>query len=150
MNIEVRPFRSEDLNQVYEIERRSFLWPWSRGAFIYFYHTSPELFLVAIVDGEVVGYVMGEIEENEEMRVGHVVNIAVSEEYRRKGIGTRLMEEMERRFQALGAKRVRLEVREANGGARAFYKYLGYRETGRLKRYYWGLTAIRMEKTLRR
>lgn len=100
MDIEIRPFRLEDLNQVHEIERHSFLWSWSKGVFIHYYQTIPELFLVAIIKGEVVGYVMGEV-ENIGGWVGHVVNIAVREECRRRGIGTKLMEEMERRFKEL-------------------------------------------------
>lgn len=41
-----------------------------------------------------------------------------------------------------------MEVKEEDRGARAFYQHLGYREKGRLKRYYWSLTAVKMEKTL--
>ena len=148
MDIEIRPFRPEDLDEVYAIERRSFLWPWSRGVFIHFHRETPHLFLVAVADGRVVGYVMGEIEEDDDVKVGHVVNIAVHEAYRRRGIGSRLMGEIERRFRELRAERVRLEVREGDEGARAFYRHLGYRETGRLRRYYWGLTAVKMEKSL--
>ena len=148
MSIEIRPLKPEDLDEVYAIERRSFLWPWSRGVFIHFYRVTPHLFLVAIADGRVIGYVMGEMEEDDGVKVGHVVNIAVHEAYRRRGIGTRLMREIERIFRELGAEKVRLEVREGNEGAKAFYKHLGYRETGMLKRYYWGLTALKMEKSL--
>ncbi|KYH38259.1 MAG: alanine acetyltransferase [Candidatus Bathyarchaeota archaeon B23] len=147
MDIEIRTFRPEDLEEVYEIERRSFLWPWSQGVFIHLHHTTPHLFLVAVVDGRVVGYVMGEMEG---AKVGHVINIAVHEAYRRRGVGTRLMEELERRFGELGAEGVKLEVREGNEEARAFYRGLGYVERGRVDRYYWNLTAVRMEKKLGR
>ncbi len=148
MDVEIRPFKPEDLDEVYAIERRSFLWPWSKGVFIHFHRVTPHLFLVAEADGRVVGYVMGEMEEDNGVKVGHVVNIAVHEAYRRRGIGSRLMMEIERIFREMGAKRVKLEVREGDEGARAFYRHLGYRETGRLKRYYWGLTAVKMEKSL--
>jgi len=148
MGIEIRPFKPEDLDEVYAIERRSFLWPWSKGVFIHFHRVTPHLFLVTVADEKVVGYVMGEMEKDGGVKVGHVVNIAVHEAYRRRGIGSRLMREIERIFRELGAEKVRLEVREGNEGAKAFYRHLGYRETGMLKRYYWGLTAVKMEKSL--
>ena len=49
-----------------------------------------------------------------------------------------------------GIPLVVLEVRATNGGARAFYRRLGYREVGHVTGYYRGLeTAIRMARDLR-
>jgi [ribosomal protein S18]-alanine N-acetyltransferase len=63
-------------------------------------------------------------------------NIVVSPASRRKGLGTRLMEEFFNRVQAAGSERVLLEVRESNQAARTFYEGFGLEETGRRKGYY--------------
>lgn len=68
--------------------------------------------------------------------VAEILNLVVSEDLARKGVGTALVEEAARRMAASGAERVWLEVRESNAAARAFYARLGFAETGRRARYY--------------
>lgn len=62
--------------------------------------------------------------------------IAVAKGAQRHGIGARLLTKL---FEILGDRRtseVMLEVRESNQGARAFYRSLGFTETGRRTGYY--------------
>ena len=80
-----------------------------------------ELFLVA-EDGPLVGVVMGAYDG----RRGWIFRLAVDPLRRRQGIGRALVEELERRFVAMGVDRVRLLTLTANGGARAFWERLGY------------------------
>jgi ribosomal-protein-alanine acetyltransferase len=63
-------------------------------------------------------------------------NIVVSPALRRKNIGTRLLAELINRARQTNTATVFLEVRESNQAARAFYANLGFRETGRRRRYY--------------
>mgnify|MGYP002794480372 CR=1 FL=1 len=62
--------------------------------------------------------------------------MAVSDKYRRQGIGKALMQEMEKRGQQLDVSVFFLEVRESNESARALYQKMGYRDIGRRKRFY--------------
>ena len=63
-------------------------------------------------------------------------NIVVAPASRRRGLGSRLLEELLSRMQAIGSEFVHLEVRESNRGARGFYEEWGFRESGRRKGYY--------------
>ena len=103
----------------------------------------PETFLVAELAGEVVGYIMCRTEYGFShlkrlglARKGHVISIAVLEEHRGKGLGTRLMTTAHEELQKKSASEVYLEVRVSNTEAVTLYEKLGYRTTGRLEAYY--------------
>ena len=79
----------------------------------------------------------------------HLDLLAVRPDARRRGLGRRLIEWLEKPALVAGITEVWLEVRERNLAARAFYERLGYREVGRLPRYYDGReSAIRMRREL--
>jgi [ribosomal protein S18]-alanine N-acetyltransferase len=65
-----------------------------------------------------------------------ILNLAVDSGHRRRGIGSRLVEGMIEACKAAGVKKIFLEVRESNRGARDFYSRLGFTEAGRRGRYY--------------
>jgi len=151
LSIVVRPFREGDLERVSLIESSSFRDPWPRDYFIYLHKKTPDLFLVAIHGEEVVGYIVGEIVSSgvlRRYRRGHILNIAVDGRQRRRGVGTRLMREIESKFRERRATKASLEVRESNAAARSFYRRRGYEETGRVRGYYPDEDAVMMSKTL--
>jgi ribosomal-protein-alanine N-acetyltransferase len=65
-----------------------------------------------------------------------IENIVIASEVQRRGLGTRLVQELLRLAQAQGAKEVFLEVRESNRAARALYSKMGFVESRRRKSYY--------------
>jgi [ribosomal protein S18]-alanine N-acetyltransferase len=65
-----------------------------------------------------------------------ILNLAVGAGWRKRGIGRRLMAAALQEATASGARRVFLEVRESNAGARAFYAGLGFSQDGRRRNYY--------------
>jgi [ribosomal protein S18]-alanine N-acetyltransferase len=65
-----------------------------------------------------------------------ILNLAVGAGWRKRGIGRRLMAAALQEAMASGARRVFLEVRESNAGARAFYAGLGFSQDGRRRNYY--------------
>ncbi|MFQ6054104.1 MAG: ribosomal protein S18-alanine N-acetyltransferase [Candidatus Bathyarchaeia archaeon] len=154
MSPAIRPFRPDDLRRIHEIETASFRDPWPRGFFMCMHREASDLFLVAVMGGRVVGYAVGELRDNMHggpagpLRIGRVLNIAVEAGERRRGVGTRLMEELELRFRRRKATAAVLEVRESNTAARSFYGGLGYREAGRLTAYYGDEDAVVMFKDL--
>lgn len=83
----------------------------------------PELFLVARLDGHVVGTVLCGFDGCR----AWIHHLAVDPEARRQGIATRLMAEAERLAAERGAPKLNLQVVEGNDAALAFYRALGYR-----------------------
>ena len=81
----------------------------------------------------------------------HLNLLAVDPAYRRFGIGRQLIEWLEETARVGGIFSVNLEVRANNGGALAFYRTLGYRETKYIPGYYSGReAAVGMTHDLRR
>lgn len=78
----------------------------------------PDLFLVAELDGELVGTVIGGFDG----RRGMVYHLAVGASHRRNGIADLLMNELEKRLVAKGCIRAYLLVHAQNQEARALYE----------------------------
>lgn len=118
---------------VHALERAVFSDPWSARDFRECI-TSDVEFLVAEAagGGDVTGYVVAHDAADE----GEILNLAVVPARHRSGIGRALVERVLADLAARGARRVFLEVRESNAGARALYAALGFREVGRRPRYY--------------
>jgi ribosomal-protein-alanine N-acetyltransferase len=115
------------------IERRVYPRPWSPSLFISEMTAGHgRAYLVALESRQVVGYA-GLISYGDE---AHVTTIAVEPERHRLGIGTRLMYELIRRAQEMGAHAVSLEVRVTNWGAQRMYSRFGFRPVGIRKGYY--------------
>ena len=72
-----------------------------------------------------------------------IMNLFVSEEHRKKGIATSLMNEM---INKEDYRRIMLEVNENNHEAIKLYNKLGFKEISLRERYYDEDTAIIMEK----
>jgi ribosomal protein S18 acetylase RimI-like enzyme len=82
----------------------------------------PELFLVAVQDGLVVGAVMAGFDGVR----GWIHRLAVLESTRRRGVGKRLIVHAENGLHRLGCPKVNLQVRSTNASVIAFYRALGY------------------------
>ena len=145
----VRELDMEDLDTVYMIEVESYPAPWSRNFFRLMAHTSPELFLTAHIGEEVIGYTVGEVDARSNgRRLGHVMNLAVREAYRNRGVGSALMDELERRFVEMGATAAYLEVRESNATAQKLYSSRGYSFFRKARSYYGDEDGYVMTRTL--
>ena len=144
--ISVHPMTLADLDQVMEVERLSYLTPWSRQAFESELLQRYTVYLVARAGERVVGcagmHVLWEM--------AHVTNVAVHPEFRGRGIGERLMRELIRIAYRRGAVRMTLEVRVGNFPAQALYRKLGFiTEPGAVRKGYYtdtGEDAIIMWK----
>lgn len=82
----------------------------------------PDLFLVATTSEKIVGSVIGGYDG----RRGLVYHLAVAEEYRGRGIGTSLMEELERRLRIKGCLKCYLLVVQGNEDIGRYYKQRGW------------------------
>ena len=75
-----------------------------------------------------------------------VIDIFVLEEYRRKGIGKALLEEM---MKDKTIESITLEVKESNKNAILLYNSLGFKEVAKRKGYYNGVDALLMLKEVK-
>ena len=124
----------EDLDKVMEIEREAFPDPWhvsffkrelrSRKRHTHFY--------VARIDNEIVGYIVFYIFCGE----GHIMNIAVDADYRRRGIAECLLSSALEIVRKEAGNEVYLEVGANNTPAKQLYRKFGFRVYGIRKRYY--------------
>jgi ribosomal protein S18 acetylase RimI-like enzyme len=91
----------------------------------------PDLFLVAEADGRIVGAVLGGFDG----RRGFMYHLAVVDSQRQRGLGLRLMDELERRLRSKGCIRYYLLVTKDNALAVQFYEAHGWK---RLDLYAYG------------
>ena len=82
----------------------------------------PDLFLVAESDGRIIGTVMGGFDG----RRGMIYHLAVVRNYRQLGLGSALMDEVERRLKGKGCLRSYLMVTRDNPGVLDFYSRRGW------------------------
>lgn len=144
--LRIRPCKESDLRKVYEIEKASFKDAYPYWLLKFYYVLSPETFLVAEVEGRVVGYVIGILERE---RLGHIISIAVSPDFRGMGIGRELLEGIIVKLRNKGAESIRLEVRPSNKQAIALYRSVGFNEVSIIPNYYEdGEPCIVMELVL--
>lgn len=95
----------------------------------------------------IVGFCISASHEKE----GYIITMDVLEQYRRHGIASALIGDIEKRLAAKGARRIALETAVDNQAGVAFWKRHGYR-TRRIRKGYYpgGGDAFAMTKTLRR
>ena len=118
--------------QIAQIEKMCFSSPWSERS-IESELTNPlALWLVAVDNDRVAGYVgsqsvMGEAD---------MMNLAVDPEYRRMGVGNRLVEMLIDALSEEAVHSLTLEVRASNVGAISLYEKMGFQQVGRRPGYY--------------
>lgn len=84
--------------------------------------------LIAVVDGCVVGTVIGGYDGVR----GWVYSLAVAEPYRRRGVGTALMKELQARLGELGCVKINLQVRAESADVVRFYESIGFQIEDRI------------------
>jgi len=126
------PLSENHIPAILEIEKVSNTAPWSERSFKNELDHQHGVFLVGILQGEVVAYggVWLVVDE------AHVTTIAVAEQNRRQGIGQRLMVELLLKAKAAGMVCSTLEVRASNVGAIKLYEKFGYSVTATRRGYY--------------
>lgn len=141
--ITLRKANKSDAHIIAALEHAYIDCPWTESQIAEEIERSIAVFYVAECDGEVCGYVSGEVTADE----CEISNIAVSELHRRKGVGkallTALLDEV-----ALNVTSVFLMVRDGNTPAIALYQSLGFTRVGLRKNYYKGQDALIMRLSM--
>lgn len=130
--MKIEKMTAEHLDEVILIEQDCFVHPWSRQSIESELANENSVFLTAIVDNKVVGYIGMNVVVDE----GYIFNVAVDKEYRKRGIGSALINELVNFGKKNNLCFLTLEVRESNKNARSLYSKFGFIKVGERKDYY--------------
>lgn len=123
---------ADQVSQVAELEKICFSDPWSENSIAYELTNPLSLWLVAVEDERVAGYVGSQSVMGE----SDMMNVAVHPDFRRRGIAEQLVTELIALLADMGNHSLTLEVRTSNAVAISLYEKLGFTQIGIRKNYY--------------
>ena len=123
LDCEIRWMLNKDMSQVVSIEADSFEFPWMEEEFIRCLRQRNCIGLVAECEGWVAGYMIYQLDRT---RI-RLLNIAVAEEYHRRGIGSQMVANLIGNLSPKRRTKIILKVTETNLGAQLFFRKLGFR-----------------------
>ncbi|MGL5259775.1 MAG: ribosomal protein S18-alanine N-acetyltransferase [Lachnospiraceae bacterium] len=130
--LEIKSLEEQYLDEVCILEEKAFSMPWHRESFQEMIQNKEACYLVALIDGKVVGccgvrHIVGE---------GEITNVVVDPSFRNNKIGYQMMQALLMQGRNLGIKEFVLEVRKSNDAAIFLYEKLGFKEEGVRKNFY--------------
>ncbi|WP_017473312.1 ribosomal protein S18-alanine N-acetyltransferase [Amphibacillus jilinensis] len=132
-DVNIRPMELDDLDQVTQIEKKSFQTPWSKVLYRkeLFENHFAHYFVIENCY-QIIGFCGVWLVLDE----AQVTNIAIDPIYRGQGYGKMLFQYMLSKAMLNGAKSLSLEVRKTNKAAQALYERFGLEKAGIRKNYY--------------
>lgn len=131
-NIVIRRMEEADVATVADIEKQCFADPWSEKAFLSAASDCNYIYMVAEIDGNIIG-MAGCICSIDE---GDLTNVAVRPEYRGQGVAKQVVTELMNQGKRAGILYYTLEVREHNSCAIRLYESLGFVCEGKRPGFY--------------
>jgi [ribosomal protein S18]-alanine N-acetyltransferase len=141
----IRAMRGMDVSDVVAIERSSYQFPWSEGIFRDCLRVG-YVCRVVTVARQVMAYGVMSFGAGE----AHILNLCVSEMYRCRGVGRRLLGSLIERAAVAGMADAFLEVRPSNTAAIRLYLALGFEQVGMRRGYYQATNGREDAAVLRR
>ena len=122
-----------DLEFAYEIEKEVNPTPWSKKIFFSSFEVGHNS-IICKHEKNLIGFAIFSLVKEE----SHLLNIAVTKSWHRKGAGSLLMDTIIKQSKVLGAKKVFLEVRSKNSNAVSFYRKYKFVQDALRINYYGG------------
>ena len=123
----IREMIDEDVSRVKEIETSAALSGWNHEGYTKSVIDETAIKIVSLLSSggteRIVGFVIGKFVGHE---VSEIYNIAVDQDFRRRGIGEYLIKAFLEESSVYGVKKVWLEVRETNRSIVCFYESFGF------------------------
>ena len=123
--------RKSDIEIILDIERSSNSYPWTKKNFLDCLEKNYYC-LVQEIQNEVSGFAIQSIAIDE----SHLLNIGVKKNYRRKGFGEEILNQIILFSKVMGCRKIFLEVRISNIRAIKLYEKEGFRKVDIRKNYY--------------
>ena len=147
MGLRLRAYEPKDFEQLYALDHLCF--PpgiaYSKWMLRHFLKVPSANCIVATDGEEIPGFIITE----EAVPLGHILTLDIAASYRRRGLGTRLLQRGEAELWERGVTDMVLETAVENAAGVAFWQRHGYRTVGTLKKYYLRrLDAFEMRKKL--
>lgn len=147
MPLTIRPYDPKDFAKLHKLDQECFVpgisyTKWS----LHYYLSLPGADCLVAEDAKrIAGFILAE----DNPPLAHIITLDVAAPYRRQGLGSQLLAEMEQHFAFRGIHSVLLETAVDNPAGIAFWQRHGYRTEAVLKRYYLGkIDAYEMRKKL--
>ena len=143
----IKEAKEDELLNIAELEKLVFgSHAWTLSQLMSEWITGLSKFILAFVNSELVGYlIFRQVDEEAE-----ILRLGVKKEFRRKGIGEKLLKKAEELVITQGGKVIYLEVRKSNEPAINFYKKQNFSIVSVRKNYYPdGEDALIMRKVLK-
>ncbi len=128
----IEKLTNERLDEVAVLEKECFVHPWSRQSLESEINNANSLFYAAEENGEVIGYVGMSVVVDE----GYIFNVAVKGDFRRRGVGSALINHLVTFGKKNNMSFLTLEVRQSNKNAISLYSKFGFIKVGERKNYY--------------
>jgi ribosomal-protein-alanine N-acetyltransferase len=144
--IDIKYMERSHIDGMVEVEEQCFNSGYARKTFEKELENKIAVYLVALAKEKVVGYtgiwnMCG---------TADIIDVAVHRDFRRQGIGQKLILAMLDECKKQGVFEVNLEVRLSNLAAQGLYKKLGFAEVGLRKKYYQNTEdAVLMQKVFK-
>jgi [ribosomal protein S18]-alanine N-acetyltransferase len=149
MEVKIETATIKTLDKLYQLEGECFdQEAFTKRQIAYLLTDYNTIAFVAKADGDIAGFIIAQVEVEENTEFGHIITINVAQTYRRKGIAKKLLHEIEALLKQKGINECRLEVREDNHPAIKLYHALGYQTIGKLERYYGTKHGLFLKKIL--
>jgi ribosomal-protein-alanine N-acetyltransferase len=143
--VSLRKIRSDDLSRVVTIANTLFREYYTLDFFVRMWEMSPDTFLVAEYQGEVIGFILA---VNDDICSARILMLSIVRVYQGQGIGSSLLRMLLCRIKDR-VKKISLEVRIDNTRAITFYLHHGFKVKNHLKFFYTdGSDGYLMEKIL--
>src|SRR5450756_1648025 len=118
MEVKIETATIKLLDQLYEIEEECFdQEAFTKRQIAYLLTDCNTIALVAKANSDIAGFIITQVEVEENTEFGHIITINVAQTYRHKGIAKKLLQEIETFLKQKGIIECRLEVREDNNPA---------------------------------
>ena len=127
----LRPMSEEDLDDIMSIETRIYDFPWTRQIFLDCLRVG-YVCQVCEVESDLAGYCIMSTGASE----AHVLNLCIGHNFRRRGLGERLLSHMLGLAKNKDINTVFLEVRPSNTAALTLYDKLEFNQIGTRRDYY--------------